>query len=424
MSDEKPPSGFNWGLTPGGGEPEKPAEPTTAPEPTESTDPVDIGFMSAVPQNQLGAEPPAGEPEKAPEKPADAPAEQPGEAPAAPPTEKPDPSQSWSIDDDGEATAAFDFRAPAPPPIDPIQPPVWHEGRKLAWETPTPPAFDLSLEGATGPLSTGEVGLGAPVGESPTTNPIDALFGEEKFHEYVDAPAQALVPFVARDVVPVAPPKRSTPKPPKPPRGPMPPGQRALVWIAGSLVAALALAGLFFVGTRLGDAEPTAVATPAATPTPTPTPEETVAPVAVIGPVAPGVVEWDALLGTECLDPFVSAWEDEFTVVDCAAPHAAQMVYRGRFDDSATDPFPGLDVLQARMNLLCASPDNIDYAAASQFSDIQIAASYAGTDEEWATGDRAYYCFVSRSSGEPLTASVAMPPRAPAVIPVVASPEP
>ena len=60
MSDEKPPSGFNWGLTPGGGEPEKPTEPTTAP--TESTDPVDIGFMSAVPQNQLGAEP-----EKAPD---------------------------------------------------------------------------------------------------------------------------------------------------------------------------------------------------------------------------------------------------------------------------------------------------------------------------------------------------------------------
>jgi len=76
------------------------------------------------------------------------------------------------------------------------------------------------------------------------------------------------------------------------------------------------------------------------------------------------------------------------------------------------------------MNLLCSSPESIDYAAASQFDDIQISSSFAGTEADWTSGNRNYFCFVNRSSGEPLTGSVAMPARAPVVIPVVPSQEP
>jgi hypothetical protein len=111
-------------------------------------------------------------------------------------------------------------------------------------------------------------------------------------------------------------------------------------------------------------------------------------------------------------------------VVDCATPHAGQLAFRGRFTESAVDPYPGVAALQGRMNLLCASPENIDYAAASKFSDIQISASFAGTEDDWADGNRNYFCFVSRSSGEPLTLSVAMPARPPVAIPVVPAPEP
>jgi hypothetical protein len=205
-------------------------------------------------------------------------------------------------------------------------------------------------------------------------------------------------------------------------------GQKVLVGVAAALVAALALAGLFFIGTQLSETPPAAQATKPPTAAPTPVPsapaEAPASPVAALGPVAPGVYEWKELLGTECLEPFVSAWESEYTVVDCGTPHGGQLVYRGRFDDSAIDAFPGLEALQARMNLLCSSPENIDYAAASQFDDIQISSSFAGTEEDWTSGNRNYFCFVSRSSGEPLTGGVAMPPRAPAVIPVVPSQEP
>ncbi|TPX02861.1 large membrane associated protein, partial [Schumannella luteola] len=153
--------------------------------------------------------------------------------------------------------------------------------------------------------------------------------------------------------------------------------------------------------------------TPSATPTPTPTP--TVLPA---GPVAPGVWAWDALLGGECLDPFDDPWAEEFTVVDCAAPHPAQLVYRGTLaatdDDPSDDPFPGTEALQGQMSLLCTAPGVVDLAAAGQYSDAQFQGTYPANEEEWDAGDRTYYCFVSRSSGEPLTGSLAVPQAPPA----------
>ena len=177
---------------------------------------------------------------------------------------------------------------------------------------------------------------------------------------------------------------------------------RVLAWVAGGLVAAVVLVGLFFLGTQLsGGGEASA---PSATPTPTETP--------VAAPTAPqpaGVHPWNSLFGGECIEPFESAWAEEFTVVDCAAPHAAQLVYRGQLPGDAAAPFPGEAEIASQMNLLCTAPGVIDVAAVSGVEDLQVQAAFPVTEEQWTAGERSYYCFANRAGGEPLTASIAGP---------------
>lgn len=226
---------------------------------------------------------------------------------------------------------------------------------------------------------------------------LDEVFGESAFRNYGDEPLIAgpadSAPGAARA---------------KAPRGPILKSQQVLMWVAGGLVALLAIAALYFLGTRLGAASDAPAASPSPTPTDTatPTPEPTALPV---GPVAPGSHAWDELLGGECLEPFTDPWAEEFTVVDCGIPHRAQLVDRGTFPDAATQAYPGVDALQSQINLLCTGAGVIDLAAAGQFTDIQVQATYAATAEEWDAGHHDYFCFVSRSSGEPLPLSVAVP---------------
>jgi hypothetical protein len=187
---------------------------------------------------------------------------------------------------------------------------------------------------------------------------------------------------------------------------------RVLIWVAAGLLALVLLIGLFFLGQQLGGASapapaPSSTATPTPTSTPTPTPE-------AVGPQGHGIHKWDALGGGECLQPYTSPWEEEFTVVDCAAPHAAQLVYRGVFAGDVTTAFPGQAALAAQINLLCSAPGVIDLNAAGGYPDLQLQGSYPVTAEQWTSGPRHYYCFVSRSSGEPLSASIAGPGPAPA----------
>lgn len=191
-------------------------------------------------------------------------------------------------------------------------------------------------------------------------------------------------------------------RPPAPPRGDGRRTTRLLLWIAGGLVVALVLAGLYFLGTQLaggGDETPAASPSPSAEPTPEAAPEPT-------APQPAGVHAWDTLFGGECLEPFSGAWAEEFTVVDCAAPHAAQLVYRGLLADDAAAPFPGEAELASRMNLLCTAPGVIDVAAATGVNDLQVQGAYPVTEEQWAEGERTYYCFVNRAGGEPLTGSL------------------
>ena len=183
--------------------------------------------------------------------------------------------------------------------------------------------------------------------------------------------------------------------------------QAALIWTAVGLLALIVLVGLFFLGQRLVDSKvPIAAPTPApsATPTPTPTPTPE-----ITAMQAAGVNAWDTLFGGECFEPYVSPWENDFTVVDCAASHTAQLVYRGSFGGDATTVFPGEAALAAQINLLCTAPGILDLSAAGAFPNLQMQGSYPITAEQWTEGPRNYYCFASRASAEPLTATITGP---------------
>jgi hypothetical protein len=183
--------------------------------------------------------------------------------------------------------------------------------------------------------------------------------------------------------------------------------RRTLAWAGTAVLAVLVIIGLFFLAQSLNRtpvAAPVATESEAAsaepTPTPTPTPDPT-------APQPAGVHAWDTMFGSECLEPYMSPWDEEFTVVDCATPHAAQLVYRGVLEGESGSEFPGEQAFAEQINVLCSAPGVIDFAAAADYDDLQLQGSYPVTAEQWADGDRYFYCFASRSSGEPLTTSVA-----------------
>lgn len=290
------------------------------------------------------------------------------------------------------------------PPV--YQPPAY---QPPAYQPPVVPPLDPAIEGVTEALRPQPVGPPDPVDESLEASPLDALFGEAAFVAYEEAP---IIPPPPRRQPAAGPGQElvAVPTAPRPPRAPIPRVQKILMGVAGGLVAALALIALFVLGTRLSSAFPPPVAASAS---PSPSPVATGGPLAV-GPIAPGPHAWDELLGGECLDPFESAWQDEYVVVPCAGPHAAQHVLRGVFDDPSGTVYPGLDELQSRIALLCASPTVIDLAVAGTVLDLQVTASFAVDAEQWDDGDRDFFCFVDRAGGEPLTGSLAVPPAVPA----------
>lgn len=327
-------------------------------------------------------------------------------APVAPPAPSLDQGHFVAVPDSPALPPSYDLPTEAytPPPsydlpTEAYTPPVEAYTPPPA-SHPSPPPVDASLGGASTALVAQPVGFDPP----DETNAIDALFGEENFVEYEPGVDPSGNPFQKSEGELVAAPRE--------PRAPLSRMQKTLIGVAGGLVGVLILVGLFFVGTRMAPSF--------AAPPPT-VPEETAAatPAAeVLGPVAPGSYGWNALLGTECLDPWGSEWDAEFTVVDCAQPHAAQLVYRGTFDDEALAAYPGVEELQARTGELCASGDNVDYTAASAYTDVLISASFAASEQDWIDGQHDFFCFVTRSTGEQFTSSIAMPDRPSAIAPV------
>ncbi|WP_219814085.1 septum formation family protein, partial [Rathayibacter sp. AY1D9] len=178
--------------------------------------------------------------------------------------------------------------------------------------------------------------------------------------------------------------------------------------------AVILLAGLFAIGIAVGSAggraEPQAVPvvseTPTAEPTPSPTPTATLP---TVGPLPVGTWAWSALLGGECVEPFDSVWAEEFTVVDCAGAHSAQLVATAELTDAV---FPGQDALAVTVSSLCQAQGVVDVAAAETYGDVQVAGAFPVTQEQWDAGERSYYCFVDRAGGGELTGSLAGTPAA------------
>lgn len=349
-------------------------------------------------------------------------------------TDKRDPQSGDNNDNAGggagdglDAWLAANFPPPTseppelPPELPPTLRPPTHE------PPPTVPLDDVAGEQTYLPPMAEELeGIPSAVEFPPSpaeaftdvtgASGLDALFGESKFVEYEEGPSASENPFVRRpmdDRTPVD----SGEGHAKTGKSP----QVVLLWVAGVLLAGLALVALFVLGTKLpallGPA-PGALVAPTATPTPTPTATEL-----PLGPVEPGEYLWNELLGGECINPYVGPWEIDYTVVDCELPHAAQLVTRGTFTPAETDggtatgsiaAYPGVEALQSQVNLLCTAASVVDYGKANAYTDIQFEASYAITAQDWRDGNRSYYCFLSRSSGGELTGTIAIPPVAPA----------
>lgn len=347
-------------------------------------------------------------------------AQPPVQLPAAQPPVQPAPPQ---------LNNPFDAPPPAAQPIAP-----WEQPPVNAWDLPTQAVARQEPEPTQAMPSISDEPTQAlvpaplrPPGTPEPGSALDSLFGEDSFREYEStlrpdpSNAPALLRGRSSELVHV-PVDGGSPPPPRE----FGRTQKILAGVGGGLLAVIAIIALFLLGTRLPDLLGPSPAV--ATPTPTPTPTITALP---IGPVDPGTYDWDELLGGECLEPYDAtegAWAEEYTVVDCAEPHGAQMVYRAWFppavvdpggvDESGPvvgkpgDPFPGAEALAAQISILCSAPGVVDLAAAGAYSDAQIQGSYPVTEAQW-DADPSYYCFVSRSSGEPLTGSVAIPRAAP-----------
>lgn len=178
---------------------------------------------------------------------------------------------------------------------------------------------------------------------------------------------------------------------------------RAATIALGSVAIALVLVGLFALGTHLHglfNSGPQPSPTPTATPVPTVTPRVNTA-------VGAGEHSWSALGGGECLQPFTSPWTATFTVVDCATPHAAQLLYTNLLSADPAAPFPGGSALTTQVTTLCHVSGLVSLAAARAYTDLEVQVSFPASAAQWNTGQRSYYCFVSRSGGGALTGSIA-----------------
>jgi len=171
--------------------------------------------------------------------------------------------------------------------------------------------------------------------------------------------------------------------------------QKALVVAAGVLLLVIVLVGLYAFGAGLAGSQ-------SAVP---PAEEPGGDPVPVAGPLEPGDHAWNALQGGECLSPFDTVWAESFTVVDCGVEHPAQLLARGLIGSEVVE-YQDAAGWQALLPTYCNS-SLLDLSAAGEYTDLQFEFSYPGDATEWGNGGRDFFCFVTRSSGESLTGSLA-----------------
>jgi hypothetical protein len=359
--------------------------------------------------------------------PADLPTAPAGLRSAHRPDDEPDAGSSTDVDPAGRSAAPYPAdgrpvgatpptpREPTPPAVyewpDPRgdwdQPPVWEQvvaprdepdedgGDEELWRE-TAGAYSWNLEPAAEPTEPADRAEPAPFRTAPAAAHVNAAPPRKR------RSARSRPESRERDSAPAGAPAWRTLS-----------RRRLLIGLIAA-GAVILLAGLFAIGIAVGSAggraEPQATPvvseTPAAEPTPSPTPTATLP---TVGPLPVGTWAWSALLGGECIDPFDSVWAEEFTVVDCASAHSAQLVATAELTDAA---FPGQDALAVTVSSLCQAQGVVDVAAAETYGDVQVAGAFPVTQEQWDAGERSYYCFVDRAGGGELTGSLAGTPAA------------
>ncbi|MFE4948772.1 septum formation family protein [Leifsonia sp. NPDC056665] len=139
------------------------------------------------------------------------------------------------------------------------------------------------------------------------------------------------------------------------------------------------------------DPAPTPLGLP---PRPTHTPPVATVPEQPVGSIATGA----------CLQVFPSPWANAYPVIDCASPHIAQVISQGTLPQSASAPFPGAQALNTQVGDLCTAPGILDWNWVAVWNeDVQVELRYPNSAAQWASGDRAYECFVDTYSRHELT---------------------
>jgi hypothetical protein len=111
----------------------------------------------------------------------------------------------------------------------------------------------------------------------------------------------------------------------------------------------------------------------------------------------------------DCLQTYDSKWADAYPVVDCSAPHIAQLLATGELPEPAGAAFPGKDALDTEVSDQCVRFLNWHWVAVWN-EDVMTDLRYPDTAAQWATGARTYYCFVYTFSRHELTGSAFVEP--------------
>ncbi|MEY4313376.1 MAG: hypothetical protein RLZZ319_885 [Actinomycetota bacterium] len=278
-------------------------------------------------------------------------------------------------------------------------------------------AFDRANQGDNGTVSESPRPAPAPFDESSRRHDLDLDFETDNFQPVTEFTPVRIPPerpdsaddpkTEALDALeipePVAPTAEAPAKPRRAPRAPRAPKaekpltatdpaaaaafRQQLLMVAGGIGVVILALGGFLVGKNVGTPAPAPVATPTAEPAPTAARE-------------PGDWAFDQLFGGECITPFGGAWSENFTVVDCATEHEAQLVYAGDLQADGSYPsYPGDTHIGNAAMTLCQREGVLSLSAAKKYSDIVVSSAYPVSQAAWDSGDTRYYCFVSRTAG-------------------------
>jgi len=288
----------------------------------------------------------------------------------------------------------LDFETDDMPPVTSFEPvvPVDHTIPSVATDYPpteTLDAIDLPASAVPEHVAPSAISVTPPatLSEEPSgIDQIDALFAS------TDTSAQT-VPVKSSPVEPQPVTSRPT-REPKPADDAKP--RQTLLLIVGGILIVIVAIGAFLAGGLLSS--------PAATPLS----ETSEAPTEPTTAQPAGDYLFTELFGGECLDPFETAWASTFTVVDCATPHTAQLVYAGDLAlDGSYLSYPGDDAIGNAAMAECSRKGVLNLASAKTYSDLLVSASYPISSEMWDSGDTRYYCFVNLSSGSPINGDLA-----------------